>query len=99
MTLSERLKSFQLDSYREMSERSGVSEYKISRIMNSKPTSDEIRCLLKLCEYCFHIHISEVLQPTMSIQPSTLVSSRKETINGVQGRSVFYREKQDKLHK
>lgn len=93
MTLSERLKSLQLDSYREMSERSGVSQYKISRIMNSKPTSDEIRSLIKLCEHCFGIHISEVLQPTMSIQPSTLASSRKETINGVEGRVVFYRKK------
>lgn len=93
MTLSERLKSFKTHSYREMSEQCGLSEYKISRIMNTKPTSDEIRSLIKICEDCFDIHISEVLEDTMDQEHSSHVWTKTETVNGVKEKHEFRREK------
>jgi len=92
MTLSERLKSLKTSSYPKMSEQSGVSEYKISRIMNGKPTSDELQSLINICEHCFEMHIIEVLQPVMTMALANGWEKTEEA-NGVKETVMVFRVK------
>ena len=103
MKLSDYYKLRKTESYAKMAERINeyytgqpdqhVTEYKVNRVLNDKPTSGELRVMAKICRVCYDVHISELLQPLMNIQPSTFVSSRRETVNGIEGTHVFYRKK------
>lgn len=74
-----------------MSEQSGVSEYKISRIMNGKPTGDEIRSLISMCEHCFEVHIIEVFLPVITMAFAN-GGAKTETVNGVKETVIVFRE-------
>lgn len=74
-----------------MSEQSGLSTYKIGRLMNGQSTGNEIESLTKMCDFCFQVSISEMLD--FEIEPYSHVWTKTEDVNGVKETIKLYREK------